>query len=376
MLDFLTEERMIRSKGKDDGRVRVQSLPLIMPMPRSSHRVVDSNSPWLSMDPMLWNECLNLYRSVRLILLALIAFATGPRRIRAEAAGGESLWQTSAAVPQMVESPELAPQHQPKILHYSLQARADFRALPASNSLLANARVIGATELAVDAPRRETFHFVGIRAHAPPASSTLTSLLDTVLTSSKPLLKSVRQHQPPFFGAYRQALEQISALPVLDPPSMQGSVTSAATLALQVPKRQAPQLEVIRAHAPPSSRLQIGFDSIWFDSSLKASYSVDTPTGSILQPRKAETYSSRAAPAKSAQIAIINLDGKHVSQSLFRSKFQYIHRHHPHLLRSIDCNSRKSCHYKSAEKARLRQRCLLVIIQSTPLKGDYFYVRC
>jgi len=365
---------MIRSRGKNDRRVRVQSLPLIMPMPRSSHRIVDSTSPWVSMDPMLGRECLNLYRSVRLVLLALIAFMTGPRRIRAEAGGGESLWHSSSAVSEKVESPKESPDYQQKKLHTCIQSRADSSARLASNSLLT--RTIGATELALDAPRRETFYFAGIRAHAPPASSALTTLHNAVFESSIRLQKSIQQNEPPFFAAHRQALGQIAALPVLDRPSIEGTTTGAATLALHTPKIQTPQLEVIRAHAPPSNRLQIGFDSPCLDSPITADSSVDTPANSILQLRYAEAYPSRAAPARPAQIAVMDLDGRDVTQRLFRSKFQHIYRHHSHLLRSIDCSSHKSCHNKSAEEARLQRRCLLALIQSTSLKGDYFYVRC
>lgn len=373
---------MIRFRGKDDLRMRAQSMPLIMPMPRSSYRVVDSNSPWVSVDPVFGKECLALYRSVRLTLLALIAFMTGPLRLRAETGHGDSVLQTRTGRLLKIQSPnsaldsQTAPDSQTRIARLGLRDPGGFRTRLISSARMNSERVVSAIAFALDAPKRGSPQLESRRTHAPPAASAPTGKTTVESDSFIRLLKSVPQHQTRFFPAYRQAFGQIDVKPFQVPPSTQTTTVGAAALALHTPKIQFPELEVIRAHAPPSDRLQIGFHSPGFDRSLTTDYSVHPAPNSILPLRSCASYPSRAAPATPAQITVISLNGEHSVQSLFRVKIQNNFRYHPRPMQSIDCNSRKSCQYKTAEKARLRQRCLPANIQSTSLKGDYLYVRC
>jgi hypothetical protein len=110
-------------KMKNEHATGMHKLPLILPMHRSLNCVVHPDSPWVSTDPVLLRECLAAYRSVRLILLALIAFISGPRRIQAEGSNSEPPGHVAVAHLQTNQAKNLNLRKQASILYRGIQTQ-------------------------------------------------------------------------------------------------------------------------------------------------------------------------------------------------------------------------------------------------------------
>jgi hypothetical protein len=196
---------MSRTGKTHQGHVATRTLPLVLPMPRASYWNAIGPHPWLAVDPMFAAQCAALYRSARLTLLALIAFVSGPRTLRAE--------QTNAAQ-QISSSAPCAPQD---------------ANLPATAR-----RVVRRTR-----PRR----FI---RRTEPTVSARVSFFSDVLAKDTPELTMKRTHAPPPLQSQIAFCFSYHDLP---PPGPVFSTSPEVTS----PKQNSSQLIVQRTHAPPAN---------------------------------------------------------------------------------------------------------------------------
>jgi len=319
----------------------MHTLPLIVPMLGSLNRVIDSNSPWVATDPVLLRECLAVYRSVRLVLLALVALVSGPRRVQAEEANGECQWRVATAHSEANQAKNLGSLRQSSALYETVQARIDhFASLVLETPIEVDSNC-GAWTLALDAPKQQSHSRGRAQAHAPPFSLILMNLDAPNLDCSSTLPQPAARHANTLFPSIHQA--ELSAQSISYPPSSQDGCLIAAVLHL--PKRQSLHLDAIRAHAPPVQRHLLDFKAL----------SVH-PSTSILT---SSDFVSVASPA------FIEL-----ALPQFRSPHSYL----PPVLKLSCHRYSTSCQCNFSEGARFRAVSLLVSTQPYQLKGGHHYV--
>jgi hypothetical protein len=308
---------MSRSIANDHRATQTRPLPLILPMPRSSHWVVTAPSPWVAVDPVFGAQCVAFYRSVRFTLLALIAFLAGPRTMRA------------GRTERATEIGSLTRLPQPQA-NSSASEQSARRTFPRSFSCKAghNDHANGATALAADTPRREMLQLTVERTHAPPAQSSriasclfckflpnlsvagrMAFIVDVPKRDSFYLLIK-RTHAPPA-GSPPAALQYTSldrfvqlSLPSLLIPHKSLARTTffdPSAFAVDVPRLKTPPHAIKRAHAPPAPYRSGQFSSLSFDRAWLSPRSLDGLSNGTLPPGKAENFSysssDRAYPA-------------------------------------------------------------------------------
>jgi hypothetical protein len=317
-------------KISERDRVR-HKLPLIMPMLGSLNRVIDSNSPWVATDPVLVRECLAVYRSVRLVLLALIALVSGPRRVQAEESNGECQWQVATAHFGANQAKNSGSLRQSSALYETVQARIDHFASLVSEAPIEVDGNCGAWTLALDAPKQQSHSRGRAQAHAPPFSLILMNLDAPNFDCSITLPQSAARHANTLFPS------------VPYPPSSQNDCLIAAVL--QLPIRQSLHLDVIRAHAPPVQQQLLDFKAFPVHPSIAISASSD--------------FVSVASPA---------------SIDLALPKFRSPHSYLPPVLQLSYHAYSASCQRNFSEGASFRAVSLLVSTQPNQLKGGHHYV--
>jgi hypothetical protein len=348
---------MSRYKTKNEQDIGMCTLPLILPMHRSLNRVIDSDSPWVSTDPVLWRECLALYRSVRLILLALIAFVSGPRRIQAEEASSESQRQVATAHLQTGEIGNSSLSGQSSALHETVQARRDNFKSTISDTLTDTNVNCGAQALALDSPKPQSLSRAATRAHAPPFSLFLIGFDALKLDRTIRLLRSAAHRATTLHPPIHQA--QFSAQLIARPPSIRNGPVVAVILYL--PKRKFLYLEVIRAHSPPSELPRIDSNTFPFESLNAINASADLNLVVTLQ-------------SISVPDSALESPTKLTSPNLAITIFQTADSYHSCALESLRHNCPISCHGEFPEGASFQAMSLLVSTQPNQLKGGYLYV--
>ncbi len=348
---------MNRYKTNDERDTGRCTLPLILPMHRSLNRVIDSNSPWVSTDPVLLRECLAVYRSVRLILLALIAFVSGPRRIQAEEASGESHWRVATAHFETNESRDSGFRRQSGTLHEAVQARRDNFTSPISGTPTDTDVHCGARTLALDTPKKQSLSREATQAHAPPASPILmnsdVSKLDRTITLLQPAAHRATTLRPSTQSA--QIFAQLIAHPLLI------SNGGPVAVILEVPKRTSLHLDVIRAHAPPLQGPLVASNTFLFHPSNTIPTSADFDL--LAAPLSTPPQNSALTPATNP-----------TSANLASSTFQAAHGYHPQALQSLSRRSPTSCHDEFPEGAGLQASSPLVSTQPNQPDGGHLYV--
>jgi hypothetical protein len=256
--------------SKNDRHVAARTLPLVLPMPRASYLTAAAPHPWVAIDPLFGAQCIALYRSIRLTLLALIAFLSGPRTLRAG--------QTKSAQ-EISSSATCAPQE----TYVSPTARRGVRPTHSGRFIRRTEFTIDArVSLASDLPARETPELTMQRTHAPPALQTQIAYCfsyhdlppPATVVSTSPEVTSPKQsssqfivkrtHAPPanLYTVLRSKnrtqrshrfapLQILAALAQRSLPG--GRVPSgAATSPVDSLELKHPQLRNERAHAPPA----------------------------------------------------------------------------------------------------------------------------
>lgn len=332
---------MSRYKTMNERRTEAYTLPLILPMHRSLNRVMNSNSPWVATDPVLLRECLAAYRSVRLILLALIALVSGPKRGQAEEANGECQWHMATAHIEANQTTNSGSLRHSSAFCETVQARIDHFALLVSEAPINGDVNCGALALALDAPKQPSHSREAARAHAPPFGLILMNLDAPRLDHSITLPQSVAHSAFTLFPPIPQA--ELFAQFVSYPPSSQNGCHVAGVLYL--PKRQSLHLGVIRAHAPPVQRHLLDFTALSVHPSTAIS-----------------TSSDFVSVAFRASIELV--------LSKFRFPYCYLppvlqHSYHPYS---------KSCPCGSPEGSSFWAVSPLVSTQPNRLKGEHLYV--
>jgi hypothetical protein len=352
---------MSRFSGRNHRCIQARTLPLILPMPRASYWTGNSGSPWLSVDPVFGAQCLAVYRSVRLTLLALIALLGGSRSVRA----GERAERS-----QEIGSLTAVPLQQANAERTEQQARRQVCTRSIFSRPQVNRSVAGAAALAVDAPRRDTPQLDVKRTHAPPAGHLLTAFRTTRFDRSLPSLAAFPQ--PSRLSRTRlQAPGATSFLFHSRRPLTNESVAGATALAVDAPRRDALQLEVERTHAPPAEHRQSAFTNVKFGRS----HPLQSPANGIFPLRASEIIFSRKTPRKSRQSTLIASDKDPIGRKLACLK---IPTPQPRVRVSqfVFCDSREHLPSQSAENAGYRQFGLLCPSKPIPAQGDNSYVRC
>jgi hypothetical protein len=334
------------------------SFPLILPMPGSLNRVIDCNSPWVSTDPVLLRECLAVYRSVRLVLLALIAFVSGPRRIQAEEANSESQWLVATAHLETNEIRGSGLRRQSSAFNESVLARKDHFTSPVSPAPGDTNVNCGAGALALDSPKLPSLSREATRAHAPPLSLILKNFDASKLDRKITILQPAAHSATTLLSAIHQA--QIFAQLVAHPPSMRNG--SVVAILLYPPKRKSLHLDVIRAHAPPVQGSSIDSNGFPFDFSNAVAASVDFNL--FVTPQSVPLHDSAPAPVANP-----------TSSNLIISILQSPHSYHRPALQLFCRPFSIPCHRKLPESANFRAVSLLVSTQPNRLKGGHIYVR-
>jgi len=332
---------MGRYKTMNEPKTEAYTLPLILPMHRSLNRVMNSNSPWVATDPVLLRECLAAYRSVRLILLALIALVSGPKRVQAKEANGECQWHIATAHIEANQTTNSGSLRHSSAFCETVQARIDHFALLVSEAPINGDVNCGALALALDAPKQPSHSRESARTHAPPFGLILMNLDAPRLDRSLTLPQSVAYSATPLFPPIPRA--ELFAQFVSYPPSSQNGCLVAG--ALYLPKRQSLHLEVIRAHAPPVQRHLLDFKALPIHPSTAFSASSE--------------FISFASPA---------------SINLVLSKFRFPYCYLPPVLQQSYHPYFKSCPCGSPEGSSLRTLSPLVSTQPNRLKGGHLYV--
>jgi hypothetical protein len=267
---------MSRSSGKDHRCMRARTLPLILPMPRAFYWDVDTASPWLSIDPAFGAQCAAFYRSVRLTVLALIAFLGGSRSLRAGNRAERS---------QEMGSLQAIPPQRASVSPISRQAASPIPPVFIARRPLRNRR--GASALAVDTPKRDRLQFEVMRTHAPPAAH-LQSAFNTVrFDRFTKFCNATLPHQAGLSRVSRQAAGQIS--PIFGSRSPFTIESGASALAVDTPKRNTPQFEIKRAHAPPAERRKAASSPVRFDRLIPICNAVVDFSSSAPQKTEANT---------------------------------------------------------------------------------------
>lgn len=340
-IHFGIGEAMGRYKTMNEPKTEAYTLPLILPMHRSLNRVMNSNSPWVATDPVLLRECLAAYRSVRLILLALIALVSGPKRVQAKEANGECQWHIATAHIEANQTTNSGSLRHSSAFCETVQARIDHFALLVSEAPINGDVNCGALALALDAPKQPSHSREAARTHAPPFGLILMNLDAPRLDRSLTLPQSVAYSATPLFPPIPRA--ELFAQFVSYPPSSQNGCLVAG--ALYLPKRQSLHLEVIRAHAPPVQRHLLDFKALPIHPSTAFSASSE--------------FISFASPA---------------SINLVLSKFRFPYCYLPPVLQQSYHPYFKSCPCGSPEGSSLRTLSPLVSTQPNRLKGGHLYV--
>jgi hypothetical protein len=270
---------MSRSKKNDQGHAATRALPCVLPMPSASYWTAAGSQPWVAVDPVFAAECIALYRSIRLTLLALIAFLSGPRTLRADQTkSAQEISSSATCAPQDAnapatasraarstrparfirrteltistrvsfasdlparDAPELTMQrtHAPPVIQTRIAYCFSYHDLPPPGTIVS-------TSPEATAPKQNSSEFVVKRTHAPPAN------LYTVLRS-----KNLTQR------SHRFAPLQILA--ALAQRSLPGSrvLAGASTSAVDNLELNRPQLRNEWAHAPPAGRVPASLQS-------------------------------------------------------------------------------------------------------------------
>jgi hypothetical protein len=328
-------------KTTNEHATGMHTLPLILPMHRSLTCVVDSDSPWVSTDPVLLRECVAAYRSVRLILLALIAFISGPRRIQAEGANSEPPGHVAVAHLQTNRAKNLNLRQQASSLYREVQTqRAPFRSPvpPATAEININS---GAWALALDSPRLQSLSREAARAHAPPCTPVLTTFNAFNSNRSDTILLPV----------IHRALSSLSAChpPQIFAHSIAHSASTrsdcAVALPPDLPASKSLHLEVIRAHAPPNSGPFLNLSAALFQFS--------NATCTHLNP-----FAPVTNPVSNLALSISRL----------------AHSYRPQVLQSSLLHSPTFCQCYLAEGSDLPSISPPVSTQPSQLKGEHPYV--
>jgi hypothetical protein len=302
---------MSRSIANDHRATQARPLLLILPMPRSSHWAVTAPSPWVVVDPVFGAQCVAFYRSVRLTLLALIAFVAGPRSMRAGRTERAAENGSLTRLPQPQANSSASEQSARRTSPRSFSCKAGLNDYPN-----------GATALAGDTPRREMLQLTVERTHAPPAQSSriasclfckflpnlsvagrMAFIVDVPKRDSFYLLIK-RTHAPPA-GSPPAALHctsfdrsvQLSLHSLLIPhKSLAGpTFVDASGIAVDAPRPKTPPHEIKRAHSPPAPYRSGRFSSLSFDRARLSPCSLDGLSNGSLPPGNAEnsSYTSR-----------------------------------------------------------------------------------
>jgi hypothetical protein len=238
---------MIASRPKSARPAQLQSSTLILPMPACAHRSLDAGSPWVSVDPVFIRECAAAYRSVRLVMLALIAFLTAPKLSRSESSGSGAHAHHSSFKAHTPESEKPAAASQA-----AGPQRFSRSALSLSATRASAAQPGFAHQLKT--PPQKTLIPKSIRAHAPPASP-LRMLSFSYKSKRTIKLKTSPQHNAPSsLAAYRGIPSHSVIRPGFTLPRFASVITPHHTLA--PPPSNTATLESFRAHAPPAQSHQ------------------------------------------------------------------------------------------------------------------------
>ena len=266
---------MSRTSKNDHAATR--TLPLVLPMPRASYWTAAAPHPWVAVDPVFGAQCIALYRSIRLTLLALIAFLSGPRTLRAgQTKPAQEIGSSATCAPQDANVPATA-------------RRAVRRARPGCFIRRTELNISVRVSLASDLPARDTPELTMQRTHAPPALQTQIAFCfsyhdlpppGTVLSTS-PEVTSPKQNSPQFIVKRTHAppahlytilrsknctkrfhrFAPLQILAALAQRSLPGSrvLAGASTSAVDSPELKQPHLRNQRAHAPPVGGVQDRF---------------------------------------------------------------------------------------------------------------------
>jgi hypothetical protein len=209
-------------------------------------------------------------------VLALIAFLGGPRSLRAGNRAERS---------QELGSLQAIPPQRARVFPISRQAATQISPLLIALRPLTNRR--GAAALAVDTPKRDMLQFEVMRTHAPPAAHLQSAFNAVRFDRFTKFRNATPPHQARLSRVSRQAAGQIS--PIFGSRSPFTNESGASALAVDTPKRNTPQLEIKRAHAPPAERLQAASSPVRFDRLIPIRNAVSNISGSATQKTEANT---------------------------------------------------------------------------------------
>jgi hypothetical protein len=261
---------MSQTSKNDHGHAATRALPLVLPMPRASYWTAAAPQPWVAVDPVFGAECVALYRSIRLTLLALIAFLSGPRTLRAgQTKSAQEISSSATCAPQDANLPAAATRairptrsgrfirrtehtisarvsrasdlparaipevtmqrtHAPPALQTQIAYCFSYHDLPPPGSLVS-------TSPEITSPKQKSSQFIVKRTHAPPVN------LYPVLFSTNPTEPSHR------FAPF-QILAALAQRSLPEGRVLAGASTTAAGR----PELKQPQLRNAWAHAPPA----------------------------------------------------------------------------------------------------------------------------
>ncbi len=144
---------MSYTKAKRWAAVPARELPQLMPPPVCCRRMGVSRSPWISIDPILWTECVGAYRNIRLALLACLALLFGNSRAVIAAQPSDAAVHIADDQRRCISAKECSPRL--RLVGRSVQLISVADAPP--------------QRVELDAPRGDNPFLDLQRAHGPPA---------------------------------------------------------------------------------------------------------------------------------------------------------------------------------------------------------------